>query len=393
MTVPRTGFADEAIFADVVGSIYATAGNQLLWRDALEKVARAFGAFGSQLSLLDRETQKPELNLTFGYEWLTPARLRRYEELLPTDPRLPYGIAHLGMPSHCRQACDYEVLRASDIYKELLGPGDCEYSASFGVPHEGNLAFLGIVRHAAQGVFTQDDMGRLGLLIPHLRRTLMLQKMFSQAEHVSRLAGEAFDALPFGVAIVAEGGATIFANGIARTALGAGEGRSLVIPPSLRREVETRLAIPSIHAVAPTMTTKLRSGRPGGGDIRVTLSDPTDERLRPLLGSLNRRCVAIFVDDPEIPLESLPEKLERMYGLTAAEVGAALDIVAGKPPKRSARDRGVTVDAVRKHLKRVFRKTRTSGQLELAALVGNLPLWPAEPPPRLDAPDAAILIP
>jgi len=90
--------------------------------------------------------------------------------------------------------------------------------------------------------------------------------------------------------------------------------------------------------------------------------------------------------DPESCHVPPPGMLTDMFVLTPAEASVAIGIVGGKHLAEIAADRGVKTGTVRVHSKTVFAKTRTRGQVELAALVTRVAFLI---PPR-DAEDASI---
>jgi DNA-binding CsgD family transcriptional regulator len=91
-----------------------------------------------------------------------------------------------------------------------------------------------------------------------------------------------------------------------------------------------------------------------------------EENTRPALDSARLLLVSY---DPERCQLPPPGMLTDMFGLTPAEANVAIGIVGGKQLAEIAAARGVKTGTVRVHSKTVFAKTRTRGQVELAALV------------------------
>lgn len=382
-------YSAERNFSAVVASIYRAAGSPTLWRPVLEHLTGEFGAFGAQINVYDPVKGAVMLSISYGCEWLTPARLRRYLELAPTDPRVPYAMAHPGMPNHCRQAVSEAVLHASQMYKEILGPGDCEYSMVAQTPVGDKAFFIGVLRHRDQKAYTHEDVGRFSLFMPHIRRSVGLGLTLSQLDYSQQVASAAFEALPVGVALVSADLRVLYANGRAK---------GLIARVSERPDI---LAIPQAHsriaasvgaaaeavangqpsaAIAP-LDLLCRAGRP----LRIHVTGIDDERARPLLGTLDRNCAMVVLEEGDAVVETLEERLERMFGLTAAEIRTAKGVADGLNPKVLAREiGGISPETIRTQLKVVFRKTHTASQAELAQLLGNLPVWPSMPPPMLE---------
>jgi DNA-binding CsgD family transcriptional regulator len=93
------------------------------------------------------------------------------------------------------------------------------------------------------------------------------------------------------------------------------------------------------------------------------------ERAGAMPGSANLLLLAL---DPELRREPPREILTQAFELTPAEADIAIGIASGKSLAEIATDRGVTIEAVRIHSKRVFSKTHTRGQPELAGLLTRL---------------------
>lgn len=68
----------------------------------------------------------------------------------------------------------------------------------------------------------------------------------------------------------------------------------------------------------------------------------------------------------------MAEALRKDYGLTAAETRVALALADGMGVPDICADHGIGLATVRSHLKSIFRKTETSGQVQLVVLVFKL---------------------
>jgi len=381
-------YSGERRFSEVVSAIYHASGSPTLWRPVLEHMTREFGAFGAQLNVFDPADGSVKLSISHGCEWLTPARLRRFSELSPTDPRLPYALAHTGMPMHCRQAVDDQVLHASQLYPEILGPGDCEYAMAAHVVLHQKIVFFGVLRRRAQGVYTHEDVGRFSLFMPHIRRAIGLGLSLSQLDYSRQVAFEAFEALPYGLALVSKDLRVLYSNAIATKILAQISERanvlSLEAPMHARIEaLVTKAADAADMGGSSSPTAAFDIVCSAGRSIRVRVTGIDNAHAQPLLGSLDRNCALVHFEENDSIIETDGERLERMYGLTAAEIRVANGVAEGGNPKILARTMDVSPETIRSQLKAVFRKTRTASQAELVKLLDNLPVWPSSPPPRL----------
>ena len=79
--------------------------------------------------------------------------------------------------------------------------------------------------------------------------------------------------------------------------------------------------------------------------------------------------VAVFVTDPEHRQVSTADVLRALYSLSPAESELVQLLSSGHSLDEAARIRHVTMNTVKTQLKRVFAKTKTSGQADLVQMV------------------------
>ncbi|WP_162419668.1 response regulator [Microvirga brassicacearum] len=96
--------------------------------------------------------------------------------------------------------------------------------------------------------------------------------------------------------------------------------------------------------------------------------------------AIDSPAVAVLVVDPEMRPRLSAEMVSRMYDLTRAEARLAVALTDGKRLDEIATEFGVSPTTVSFHLQNLFRKTHTSRQTDLVALLmrGALAFQPAE---------------
>ena len=114
---------------------------------------------------------------------------------------------------------------------------------------------------------------------------------------------------------------------------------------------------------------------------RPSQSAPLGVLVTPLGKSVGRRGAALFVSEPEAPVEIPAEVLGRLYGFSPAESRLVLWLLQGLRIEEAAAQIGVSPNTARYQLKQIFRKTDTSRQAELVKLIltGPAVLNPASP--------------
>jgi DNA-binding CsgD family transcriptional regulator len=82
---------------------------------------------------------------------------------------------------------------------------------------------------------------------------------------------------------------------------------------------------------------------------------------------------AVFVSDPEVPLDSNQQHLRELYALTVVEARLAAWLAQGKSVNQAAVAMGITVNTARAYLKRIYDKTGVRRQPELVRILLSLP--------------------
>jgi DNA-binding CsgD family transcriptional regulator len=90
---------------------------------------------------------------------------------------------------------------------------------------------------------------------------------------------------------------------------------------------------------------------------------------------------ALLVSDPTVLAAPTVEDVRRLFGLTAAEARVARSLVRGESLPQIARQMSVQENTVRWHLKQIYVKTGTHGQVDLVRLLLTSPLAIAPDPP------------
>jgi DNA-binding CsgD family transcriptional regulator len=103
------------------------------------------------------------------------------------------------------------------------------------------------------------------------------------------------------------------------------------------------------------------------------------DRDRLPAGALRDPAAIVFISDPAVPLVVPARWLEDAYGLTPTEARVALSIAAGGALGDAARRLGISHNTAKTHLHRIFAKTDTHRQAELARLIASLAQVRASP--------------
>lgn len=367
----------------IIGLIYEAASDVSRWREFLQDGARYFSSFAANLIHIDRDRPELSLDCLVGFEGYSVEEQRlaiqKQMALEGEDPRFAYARTHPNKPFRCVDLLPYADFHATRVYRELHQPYGIEYClmVQYAVA-PANFAGLAFFRGPLDLPYSEEDASRLGELVPHLRRALAIQRQLTRLDHRLQASYQTLETLPLGVVIADEDGLVEFANGAAKGLCELHDGIGI---QGKRLRLTRRDSCEQILAT-------IRRVVAGGEDGAITLPRPSGKpdfqclvtRLvrRPNTGLpelFARPQVALYLSDPEHPVEAPEQLLQTMFGLTLAEAGVLERLLAGRTPEQAAVDHKVGISTVRSQLKSLFAKTNTSRQPDLIHRVLASPLW------------------
>ncbi len=364
-------------FSQAVAGVYDASMNVERWADTLSLLAKIFGGRAAQIAVAS-----PRQEVAFVKMWgWTDEELARflpaYVALTPTDPRsamaaTPYKAVH------CRQVIADEVLHASEMYKQVLGPGGVEYSMGISVPLEQEMyCVLSVMRGPHHAPFTAGDCEDFGRLAPHVGRAVTMHGTFQRCREELAMVKALLDGVPLGMMVVDDDELKV-ANRAAHTLLGEGDAMRLrngrLCGATRRGDTELRDAV---HEAL------------NGTDQAIGLALPIDhaEPVRAVVrrlhtasaGMLGSRseAVALYVTDPRKQVETPEEILQRLFGLTPREASVLRILAEGEDLQSVAARLGIGIQTVRSHVKHIMETTGASRQAELVRMVLSSPAWVA----------------
>lgn len=303
------------------------------------------------------------------------------------DPRYEVACDLPGKPLTFRTSRD---LVASPEYFSVFREAGVEHHLGAFVPVDSKRHFaLGVFRLRNGSPFTTLDRERLGELVPHFRRAMLLRGEIAKLEEGRWTAMSALDQIPMGVVVVGMDASILCANKAARIMASSHDGfifRSNKIWGARSQDTQR------LHGEIEQAIKSVRDGgNPGGFPrivqltraqgsslyVRIQVVTEHEDTFRNM--SLTRPVGILFISDPNVPEETIPELLQRMFGLTPAESRLTESLVKGCDLKQTQAELHISENTARTHLKSVFRKTATSSQSELVKLVVTSPAWQKYP--------------
>jgi DNA-binding CsgD family transcriptional regulator len=270
------------------------------------------------------------------------------------------------------EAVDLSVLRQSAFYDEVLRPQNVSHNGMMALAaREDFRAAFNICRNTGQGPLGHEEQRMLEWLAPHLCRSVTLGFRIDGYLAMQHAAFTVLEQLSDGVLVLDRRTRVIFANAAARRfeADGLLHFRHMLAtwsPPHSQRLTElVRAAL----AGAPGGTMSLPR-HIDGQILTVLVSSIRSKDIGRLAdASIKDAAVLLFVIDPanrrSIPLSQIMDA----YGLTQAEARVALAASSGSTILETAQLLKLSPNTIKTHLRRVFAKTATGRQAELAGLI------------------------
>ena len=351
----------------------------------LSDMARLLGANTAAIIISDRETSAPSEFLMGGEmerDWIR-AYADQYGLMDPASQILK--DLPVGQVNQCHHYVDQGFVARSEYYQDFLIPAGGRYSSGVRLFDDGReWGRLGLQTNAVQGPLEGRSLEALVHLTPHIQRAVQGHRLTCLARRQGLMSGmlDALDQMGCGGALVDGNGRVISINPMAelhcgqsvtlvRGRLGATDGKSRGV---LKRLIAEAATMPRDDWRERSVALPRMDGRPviarvspfydplaaGGWDA----SGRSYCRDQPL--------VLVKLIDPDarrIPAETC---LREAFSLTVAEARLAAAIAGGQDLAAVAERIGVAIGTARGQIKRIFSKTETSGQSELAALLERL---------------------
>lgn len=365
-------------YDDLIGKIYDAALMPALWPAFLEQMSDTFKSRGTALYLVDFASSRSTCSsddLSFIHSVrIAPEAGMSYDRYYSKTNVWLENSRHLpeGKLTTSDQLFSTEELVKTEWYNDWLKPQGFFHAMVGHVLKQDNLAVRLSIFRGKQQPFSAAETALFARLVPHISRSCMIHKKLSEVKSRQATNTELLNRLPSGVILFDERGQAVFTNHAAEALIRVADGFSL---NSQRRclannSAETGILRQSIANAAERGQScalslpRYSSGRPLSA-IVVSLQN----RPLPFVGT--EPVVALFINDPDSPLELDDKLLMQCYGLTLAEAKLAVALLSGQTPGDYAQVQNISHNTVKTQLKQVLAKTGTHRQAELIQLLAT----------------------
>jgi DNA-binding CsgD family transcriptional regulator/PAS domain-containing protein len=360
----------------LIGDIYDAVLDPTQRVDVLDKIASFTG--GQSGGLLSKHSLGKSEDL-YCYIGADPDSLRVYSESYPKlDPMADSPCFGVEQVVSTADLVPYEEFRRGRFYREWARPqGWVDVASAVIEKSPTSCTFLSVVRHEANGLVDNEMRRRMTLILPHVRRALLIGKTIHRKQAETACFSDILDGLSAGMILVDANGRMVHANAA---------GHAIIEAADFLRSVCGRLVVsdPPINAALREILSSASAGDAALGvkGIALPLTAHDGERyvahVLPLTSGARRAAclatnavAALFIRKATLEAFAPPEVIGEMYKLTPTELRVLLAIVdiGGVPEVAAAL--GVAVTTIKTHLSRLFEKTGVARQADLVKLVAG----------------------
>ena len=301
-----------------------------------------------------------------------------FEKYVKLDPTTTSQFfVEVEQPYSTVDVLPYDEFLASRVYQEWARPqGLVDHIAAVLDKSATSFAAFGIFRHARDGVVGEEERRRMRLIVPHVRRAVLIARIIDlKTEEHANLA-DGLDALGAGMFLLGAEGRIVHANAAGHAMLASGDllrasgGRLLARDADIDRDLhETLGAAANGDAAVGDKGISLPMMTPNGTRYVAHVLPLTSGARR---ASIPRAAVAaMFVHEAALETPSPPEVIAKAYRLTPTELRVLLAIVEIGGVPEVAETLGIEGTTVKTHLGRLYEKTGARRQADLVKIVAG----------------------
>ena len=360
----------------LIGDIYDAVIDPTQRNEVLDKIAAFTG--GHSGGLLSKHSLSKS-DVLYCYVGADPNSLQVYSESYPKlDPTADSPCFGVEQVVSATDLVPYEEFRRGRFYREWARPhGWVDVASAVIEKSATSCTFLSVVRHEANGLVDDEMRRRMALVIPHVRRALLIGQTIHRKQTEAVCFSDVLDGLSSGMILVDASGRIVHTNNAGNAILDASDFLRSVCGRLVASDLAINAALREILVAANAGDAAL-----GVKGIALPLTAHDGERyvahVLPLTSGARREAglaynavAALFIRKASLEPFSPPEVIGEMYKLTPTELRVLLAIVdiGGVPEVAAAL--GVAVTTVKTHLSRLFEKTGVARQADLVKLVAG----------------------
>ena len=260
------------------------------------------------------------------------------------------------------------------FYQEHRPPRGDAIKTAIGTREEDG-GVLGLHRGAPDEVIDEAMRRRISLVAPHVRRAILIGKVFGRKFSEAAIFASILDQLNAGLFLVDRDGRIIHANTTGRRIVGIDDFLRAINGRLVARDADANRAMQAAFARKGSLEADAK-----GIALPLTAEDRDchvvhvlPQRLGAGPGTARAGAVtaAVVVCKTRLEIPPAPEIIGRAYQLTPTELRVLLAIVSVGGISEVAASLGVSASTIKTHVGRLFAKTGSTRQADLVKLVAG----------------------
>ena len=372
----HSGHMDELDrLSGLIGGIYDAALDHEKWPGVLRQTANFIGGYSA--AIFAKEITRHKGFVAYESGEIGEANSNSYfEYYVKYDPSfMAQFFAEIGEPISTTDMVPYEEFVQSRFYLEWAKPqGLVDFVASVLDKNLTSAAMFGVFRHERDGVVDEEARRRMRLVVPHIRRSVLIGRLIDLKTAETETFAGAIDSLSAGMFLVDASGRIVHANASGLALLAAGAPLRAL---NGRFGASDALADKHLHEIfaaagegdgaVGTKGIAIALTHPGGGH-HVAHIMPLTAGARSQTGAAYRAVAAVFVREAALDMVFPPELIAKAFRLTPTELRILLAIVEVGGVPEVAVALGIAESTVKTHLGSLFEKTESKRQADLVKI-------------------------
>lgn len=366
----------------LIGSIYDCVLAPDKWVPTLSKLVDELNFATGALSVHDLTTGTMDMHITVGMDqrWIEQTALYGAEAYELWGGVATFSKAPLNEPILLSEMTPRSSWPGNPYIEAVAKPRGMHDGAAITLVRDSRtFGVVGFGQRERDGEISEPVRSGLRLIAPHLRRAVVIGRLFEQEASAAATFSAVLEAVAAGVVLVDAQMGIVHANATAQAMLHAADpiqdrGGKLAMANALTNAVMLKAVSQASQQEADLecRSIDIPARRLDGMPTVIQVLPLRNRRLH---GGLERRTVAaVFVSNAADPPRLPADAMALFYNLTPAETRIFELIVEGKTPAEIADALALKLATVRTHLSRVFEKTGCARQAELVGLASRVTL-------------------
>jgi DNA-binding CsgD family transcriptional regulator len=361
--------------SSLIADIYDTILNGESWPQVLARICEFIPGCGSNLFSQNTLYNIAQVHYSCGDNpHYVQLYLDKYVNLNPFFPAIAFDeVGRVGVQS---DVVPFDEFHQTRFYREWCAPQgyvDCLYCVLD--KSETGCAMITVRRNKDDGLVDNEACRRMRLVVPHVRRAVLISRALEHSQATSANLTELFDRMSAAIFFVGSGGRIAYANV-------AGE-RLLSQNDVLIRRMDS-LVILDPRAAAALNSIVLVSDHDADHEnaAPIPLTGKNGEsyfaHILPLTSGLRRQVAdgyaaraAVFIRKAKLGWASPAELVAKAYRLTSSEIRVLYAVAEEEGIGKVAELLGISAETVRTHLRHIFEKTGKRRQADLIKLLAE----------------------